>query len=77
MTTGTVLAFIFTGITAPVAIVSGIWLEARLLVPQPQHAGPPRHLRRPHLANVQAGGHQAGLRQPAPDRLIPSGRHHR
>ena len=30
MTTGTVLAFIFTGLTAPVAIVSGIWLEAQL-----------------------------------------------
>ncbi len=45
MTTGTVLAFIFTGITALVAIVSGIWLEARLPVPQPQHTGLPRHLR--------------------------------
>jgi hypothetical protein len=41
MTTGTVLAFIFTGITAPVAIVSGIWLEARMPAPQPQHTGPP------------------------------------
>ena len=29
MTTGTVLAFIFTGITAPVATVSGIWRGRR------------------------------------------------
>jgi hypothetical protein len=39
MTTGTVLAFIFTAIIAPVAIVGGIWLEARMPVPQPQHTG--------------------------------------
>jgi hypothetical protein len=77
MTTGTVLAFIFTGITAPVAIVGGIWLEARLPAPQPQHTGSPRHLRRPHPASLLAGGHRADLRQPAPDRLIPRGRHHR
>jgi hypothetical protein len=74
MTTGTVLAFIFTGITAPVAIVSGIWLEARMPVPQPQHTGPPRHLRRP--AGLAAGGHRAGL-PPVPDLHIPRGRHHR
>ena len=47
MTTGTVLAFIFTGIVVLVAIVVGIWLEARLPVPQPQHTGPPPHLRPP------------------------------
>jgi hypothetical protein len=41
MTIGTVLAFIFTAITAPVAVVGGIWLEARMPVPQPQHAGLP------------------------------------
>jgi hypothetical protein len=41
MTTGTVLAFIFIAITAPVAIVGVIWLEARMPVPQPQHAGLP------------------------------------
>ena len=78
MTTGTVLAFIFTGSTAPVAIVGGIWLEAQMPVPQPQHTGPPRHLRPPHHpAGLLAGGHRAGLCQPAPDRLIPCGRHHR
>jgi hypothetical protein len=76
MTTGTVLAFIFTGITAPVAIVGGIWLEARMPAPQPQHTGSPRHLHRPHRLEL-SGGHRAGLRQPAPDRLIPRGRHHR
>jgi hypothetical protein len=43
MTTGTVLAFIFTGSVVPVAIVSGIWLEARLPAPQPPHTGPPGH----------------------------------
>ena len=41
MTTGTVLAFIFIAITAPVAIVGVIWLEARMPVPQPRHAGLP------------------------------------
>ena len=54
MTTGTVLALIFTCITAPLAIVSGIWLEARMPGPQPQ---------------------TTGSGQPAPDRLIPGGRH--
>jgi hypothetical protein len=77
MTTGTVLAFIFTGITAPVAIVSGIWLEARMPAAQPPHTGPPTHLRRPHPAGLLPGGHQAGLRHPPPDRLISRGRHHR
>lgn len=78
MTTGTVLAFIFTGITAPAAIVSGIWLEARMPVPQPQHTGPPRHLRRPAgPAGLAAGGHRANLRAPAPDLHIPRGRDHR
>jgi hypothetical protein len=67
MTTGTVLAFIFTGITAPVAIVSGIWLEARMPVPQPQLTGPSRDLHRPHPAGLLADGHRADLRQPAPD----------
>jgi hypothetical protein len=47
MTTGTVLAFLFTGITAPVAIVSGIWLEARMPAPQPPPSGPPTQLRPP------------------------------
>lgn len=41
MTTETVLAFIFIAITAPVAIVGVIWLEARMPLPQPQHAGLP------------------------------------
>lgn len=41
MTTGTVLAFIFIAITTPVAIVGVIWLEARMPIPQPQHAGLP------------------------------------
>jgi hypothetical protein len=76
MTTGTVLAFIFAGITAPAAIVSGIWLEARMPAPQPQHTGSPRHLRRPHPANLLAGGHRADLRQLAPGRLTHRGRHH-
>ena len=40
MTTGTVLAFIFAGITAPVAIVSGIWLEARMPVLQQHRTAP-------------------------------------
>ena len=77
MTTGTVLAFIFTGITAPVAIVSGIWMEARLPVPQPQHTGLPHHLRRPHPAGPQASGHRADLRQPGPELLVRRGRYHR
>jgi hypothetical protein len=75
MTTGTVLAFIFTGITAPAAIVSGIWLEARLPAPQPPHASPPTHP--PHPAGLLPGGHRAGLPHPAPGRLIARGRHHR
>jgi hypothetical protein len=75
MTTGTVLAFIFTGVTAPVAIVSGIWLEARMPAPQPQPAGPPRRLRQPHPAGLLPGGHQADLRHLPPDRLIPRGRY--
>jgi hypothetical protein len=79
MTTGTVLAFIFTGITAPVAIVSGIWLEARLPAPQPPHTSPPTHLIRspPRPAGLLPGGHQADPRHPPPDRLISRGRHHR
>jgi hypothetical protein len=77
MTTGTVLAFIFTATTAPVAIVGGIWLEARMPAPQPQHAGAPRHLRPPHPAGPLPGGHRANLHQPAPGPLIPRGRHHR
>ena len=67
MTAGTVLAFIFTGITAPVAIAGGIWVEARMSAPQPPHTGPPRHLRRPGPASPRPGGH----------RLLPRGRHHR
>jgi hypothetical protein len=77
MTTGTVLAFIFTGITAPVAIMGGIWLEARMPAPQPPHTGSPRHLRPPGPAGLLAGGDRADLRQPAPGLLIPRGRHHR
>jgi hypothetical protein len=77
MTTGTVLAFIFTGITAPVAIVTGMWLEARMPAPQPAHTGSPRHLRRPRPASRLPGGHRADLRPLAPGRLIPRGRHHR
>ena len=77
MTTGTVLAFIFTGITAPAAIVSGIWLEAQLPAPQPQRTGPPTHLRPPHPAGLLPCGHRADLRHPPPDRLISRGRHHR
>ena len=69
MTTGTVLAFLFTGITAPVAIMCGIWLEARMPVPQPQHTGSPHP-----QASLTAGGHRTDLRQPAPDRLILRGR---
>ena len=76
MTTRTVWAFIFTGITAPVAIVSGIWL-ARLPAPQPPHTGFPRHLRPPHPARLRPGGHPADLHQLAPGRLLPRGRHHR
>lgn len=75
--TGTVLAFIFTGIAAPVAIVGGIWVEARLPVPQSPHNGPPTHPRRPHPAGLAAGGHRADPRHPAPDRLIRRGRHQR
>jgi len=77
MTIGTVLAFIFTAVTAPVAIVSGIWLEARMPAPQPPHAGAPRHPRPPHPAGTLPGGHRANLHQQALDRLIPRGRHHR
>ena len=62
MTTGTVLAFIFTGITAPAAIVSVIWLEARLPAPRAPRTGPPAHLRPPHPAGLLPGGHQADLR---------------
>src|SRR5215470_7545978 len=60
MTTGTVLAFSFTGNIVPLAIVSGIWLEARLPAPQPPHAGPPGHPRLPGPVGLQAGGDQAG-----------------
>jgi hypothetical protein len=77
MTTGTVLAFIFTGITVPVAIVGGIWLEARMTAPRRQRGGPPRHVRRPGTVSLLAGGYRADLGEPARDRLIPRGRHHR
>ncbi len=77
MITGTVLAFIFAGITAPVAIMSGIWLEARMPAPQAEHTGSPRHLPQPHPAGLLAAGHRADLRQPASGRLIYRGRHHR
>lgn len=60
MTSGTVLAFIFTGSIVPVAIVSGIWLEARLPAPQPPHPGPPGHLRPPGPVGLEAGGDRAG-----------------
>ena len=60
MTTGTVLAFIFTGSVVPVAIVSGIWLEARLPALQPPHAGPPGHPRPPGRVGPQTGGDRAG-----------------
>jgi hypothetical protein len=63
MTTGTVLAFIFTGSIVPVAIVSGIWLEARLPAPQPPHTGPPGHLR---PVGLQAGGDRAGATDTGP-----------
>jgi hypothetical protein len=77
MTAGTVLAFIFTGITAPAAIVSGIWLEARMPAPQPPHTGLPRHLRPSYPARLLPGGHRATQRQPVPGWLIRRGRHHR
>ncbi len=77
MTTGTVLAFIFIGITVTMGIVIVIWLEARMPVPQPQHTGSPHHLRPPHPAGLLPSGHQADLRQPAPGRLIHRGQHHR
>ena len=54
MTTGTLLAFVFTGSIVPVAIVSGIWLEARLPAPQPSHPGPPGPV------GLQVGGERAG-----------------
>ena len=71
MTTGTVLAFILTGITVPVALVGGIWLEQRMPAPQQQRIRAPRHLRRAHPASPLAGGHRVDLRQSA------RGRHHR
>ena len=67
MTTGTLLAFIFSGITVPVAIVSGIWVEARMPVPDPQRLGSPR---------PSPASYPADPRQPAPERLI-RGRHPR
>jgi hypothetical protein len=69
MTTGTVLAFIFTGSTVPVAIVSGIWLEARLPAPQPPHTGPPGHLR---PIGRQAGGDRAGTTGNGPRAARPT-----
>jgi hypothetical protein len=72
MTSGTVLAFIFTGSIVPVAIVSGIWLEARLPAPQPPHTGPPGHLRRPGPAGLQAGGDRAGATGNGPRAARPT-----
>jgi hypothetical protein len=74
MTTGTVLAFIFTGSIVPVAIVSGIWLEARLPAPQPPHTGPSGHRRPPGPMGLQAGGDRAGTTDNGPRGLaVPAG----
>jgi hypothetical protein len=41
MTTGTLLAFVVTGIIVLVAIVGGIWLETRLPGPHDRRRSPP------------------------------------
>jgi hypothetical protein len=41
MATGTFVAFIVTGIIVVVAVVGGIWLEARLPGAQDQRRSPP------------------------------------
>jgi len=72
VTTGTVLAFIFTGSIVAAAIVSGIWLEARLPAPQPPHAGPPGHLRPPGPVGVQIGGDRASTTDNGPTAARPA-----
>lgn len=62
MTTGTILAFIFTAITAPVAIVGGIWLEARMPAPPPQHTRFARSLASAPPVGRQAQGASSDMR---------------
>ncbi len=71
MTTGTVLAFIFTGITAPVAIVSGIWLESAAAAHRSAHSPAPAPpggpaARRPSGRSAPPTPGPAHLPRPAP-----------
>jgi hypothetical protein len=77
MTTGTLLAFIVTGITVLVAIVGGIWLETRLPGPQDQRRSPPRLPSQPRPQTMFAGGHRANAAEAPWDGLSTRGRHRR
>jgi hypothetical protein len=77
MTTGTLLAFIVTGIIVLVAIVGGIWLETRLLGPHDQRRSPPGLLGQPRPQAMFAGGHRADVAEAPWDGLRTRGRHRR
>jgi len=76
MTIGTMLAFVFTGVIVLVAIVGGIWLEARMPDPQ-ERLGLPSQARQSRPATTFAGDHRADLPGPAWDEFLPRGRHRR
>jgi hypothetical protein len=47
MTTGTVLAFVFTGVTVPAATIGAIWIEQRMPRLPPAPTRPAHHPRQP------------------------------
>jgi hypothetical protein len=73
MTTGTLLAFIVTGIIVLVAIVGGIWLETRLPGPHDQRRSPPGLLGQPRPQAMFAGGHRADVAEAPWDGLRTRG----
>lgn len=72
MTIGTVLAFVFAGSIVAVAIVSGIWLEARMPAPQLPHPGPAGPLRPPGPVGLVAGGDRDGTTENGPRAARPA-----
>jgi hypothetical protein len=72
MTTGTVLAFIVTGIIVLVAVVGGIWLETRLPGAPGQRRSPPGLLGQRRPQAMVAGGHRSTVAE-APRGALPPG----
>ena len=77
MTTGTLLAFIVTGIIVLVAVAGGIWLETRLPGAQGQRRSPPGLLGQARPRAMFAGGHRANVAEAPWDELRTRGRHRR